>query len=269
MRNTLPWIQAPPPKYQQAPMNLAVGVFDGIHRGHRKLMDTLMKNGGDRAVLSFQPNPARLFNPEKYPGDILSQRLKERTLRQLGIGQLFTIDFSKDFSKLGGRDFLAFLESSLRIRRLVVGEDFRVGRGREIDFPGLVQWGRERGIEVEQAPSVCDGRGRISSTRIRNAVATGDLAAVSNMLGYPFPLDLREGSCQRGEDGLYRVHPDRQSGLIALPPGRYLGGLQQDNRESAFPLEVQRGGDVTLKQGYPNPVRDGEDIIYVYEQIDE
>ncbi len=266
----LPLFRYPDHQRSEQPLySMAIGVFDGLHRGHRALLSRLPEEGTVPAVLTFFPPPARFFRDDQYPGDIMTPRLKRLFLKRLGIDQLFTIDFSSDFSKLGGGIFLNSLEDSFRISRLVVGEDFRLGKDREVDFSGLVQWGRNRGIRVESAPSVMDGDQKISSTRIRNAVATGDAATAVRLLGGPLALDLLAGDWACRPDGLCRYSPDREGGVIPLPPGRYRGGRLYRNGFLRLDLTVQGDTGEILWEEAGEPAENGENIIYVYEQKEE
>jgi len=171
------------------PWHLALGVFDGVHGGHREVIGRAVegarREGGKAAVVTFDPHPIRVLAPDKAPSRLLaSLDHKAQILASVGVDEFFVIHFDPAFAALSGEEFVAMLCGlSPQLRRIAVGEDWRFGAGRRGDVALLERFGQSHGFLVEAVAPVIQAGERISSTRIRQAIRDGNLAAASAMLG--------------------------------------------------------------------------------------
>ncbi len=175
-----------------------IGVFDGIHRGHQRILGLVRQSAGrlglPALVFSFEPTPQEVMSPARAPARLMRLREKVLMLRELGMDCLYCPPFEPGIQQLAPADFVdRFLVRTLGVRHLVVGDDFRFGRDRAGGFADLEAGGREHGFGTEQVGSVMTGGERVSSTAIRAALASGDLAAATGMLGRSYRMVGRVG----------------------------------------------------------------------------
>jgi len=175
------------------PLHLALGVFDGVHVGHRavigRVLEAAKREGGKAGVVTFDPHPIRVLAPDRAPQALLATLdHKARLLAALGVDLLLAIPFDEAFSQMEAEVFLDQL-CRADIRTLSVGEDWRFGRGRRGDLAMLRQVSAKRGFRLEAVPPVMQDGERISSTRIRQAIRDGSLPAVAGMLGQPYSVE--------------------------------------------------------------------------------
>lgn len=203
---------------------VTIGVFDGVHRGHQHLIARLKELAHSRGlatgVVTFHPHPRSVLRPSKPI--IYLTGLEERIalLRNLGVDFVAPLTFTGDLSLLSARQFAGLLVQELQVRLIVVGPDFALGRGREGNAQVLSALGQEMGFAVEVVPLIMDDEGeKIGSTAVRLALAKGEMAHVTWLLGRPFSL---KGPVVRGAGrgkslgfptANIAVAPDR-----ALPP---------------------------------------------------
>lgn len=174
-------------------ISLSIGVFDGVHIGHRQLLsDILSQTGSTSVVLTFKVNPRVYFKDRTYPGDIYTLSQKLSVLSSLGIDTVILIDFSYDFSKLSGKDFLYFVADNCELRHLVLGDNFRCGNGRVTTSYEAVEILKHKNVTVDIGNmAFCEGQ-LVSSSRVRSAVASGKLQEVEKMLERVFSLDIAD-----------------------------------------------------------------------------
>lgn len=198
---------------------IAIGSFDGVHRGHRALLARVVEEaaalGAVPAVLTFEPLPRELLFPERAPPRLSTLSAKLHAFAEAGIGIAYICRFTRAFASLTAEDFAARLRRLHGARRVLVGKDFRFGARRAGDVAFLAAQGARLGFEVETLPTVADGDDRVSSTRVREALSAGDLALAARLLGRPYTV------CGRVVHG---AKLGRNLGFptanIALPPGR-------------------------------------------------
>lgn len=176
-----------PPK----PLHLAIGMFDGVHLGHRAVIEAAVqsarRSGGVAAVLTFAPHPSTLFRPEQPTRMIMDQANKARVLHRLGVDVMITQPFNREFAQVAAEDFLPWLKQRApQLAGIYVGENFRFGRGRQGDIALLVAEGRKHGVTVFSAPRVNFDGEPVSSTRIRALLEAGDVAAANTLFGYSY-----------------------------------------------------------------------------------
>jgi len=179
------------------PCAMTIGVFDGVHLGHCKLINRIVARGPNPTVITFRENPKKIISPINFEGDLFSLRQKIAVFESLGVEQIVLIDFSADFCKLKGKEFLDLLGSDGKMTFLAVGANFRCGHGLDTDAGLIAKLNAEKGIVTEVVKPVvavaADGKptdGNVSSSRIRAAVIGGNLALAAILLGRNFELDI-------------------------------------------------------------------------------
>ena len=181
-------------------MHLAIGMFDGVHLGHQSVISAAIqsaqRSGGLAGVLTFTSHPSRLFRPDNPTLMILSREAKRHVLARFDLDFLVEQEFSSEFAKISAEDFLPLLQRSLpRLTAIYVGENWRFGRGRLGDVPLLIQEARKIGVEVISAPRLNHDGIPISSSRIRELIAAGQIGEANALLGYSY---FSEGTVQSG-----------------------------------------------------------------------
>ena len=172
------------PKQAKLPTALALGSFDGLHAGHRQVIKSITSQGqGIPTVVSFWPHPREvLFGESRLRLDLPNE--KTSLLAPLGIEQLVLITFNNDLASLKAETFIKeILHKTLQAKRIGIGENFRFGKNREGDSSTLKKIGESLGIEVNVVPILKDKVGRMSSSRIRSALSSGDLITAKRLLG--------------------------------------------------------------------------------------
>ncbi len=185
-----------PPLAERRPCALSIGNFDGIHRGHRALLQRVVSVAAERglaaAALTFEPHPREFFAPQQAPLRVANLRDKIAGLQQVGIERVCVQHFTRRFASLSAESFIEqILVAGCRMRWLIVGDDFRFGARRGGDVAMLRQWGAAGGFEVEQMPAVMQAGERVSSSRIRAALHAGDMAGAAALLGHPYAISGR------------------------------------------------------------------------------
>ena len=172
---------------------VTIGTFDGVHVGHRRIIEQLNqlaeKRGGESVVLTFHPHPRMVLHHELDLKLIntLSERLE--LLESVGVDHCIVHPFSVEFSRLSARDYVRdILVSKLSVRSLVIGYDHHFGRNREGDYKVLEEYGGIYEFELEEISPQVLGDVKVSSTKIRAALDAGDIALANEYLQSPFML---------------------------------------------------------------------------------
>jgi len=184
-----------PLRPQRAPA-VAIGNFDGVHLGHQALVRAAVADAraeaGTAMVLTFDPHPARVIAPERAPRTLLTLEQRAEVLAELGIDVVAVLGFDAAVAALSPQDFVReILVRGLGAKVVVVGERFRFGRDRAGDTALLARLGGESGFRVHAPPVVLQDGQPVSSSRIREALAEGDVVAAERLLGRPFFIDGR------------------------------------------------------------------------------
>lgn len=173
------------------PLHLAIGMFDGVHLGHRAVVEAALqsarRSGGVAGVLTFHPHPSAVLRPDRPTPLLMDSPTKARLLQRLGIDAVVVHPFTAEFARLEAEAFPAWLRERLPgLAAVYVGETWRFGAGRRGDVALLLEEGRKLGLSVFSAPPVNFDGEPISSTRIRRLLADGDVACAGALLGYQY-----------------------------------------------------------------------------------
>jgi riboflavin kinase/FMN adenylyltransferase len=175
------------------PVVASIGNFDGVHVGHRAIMGQLESRaselGGSTVVITFSPHPLRILAPERAPRLLSTREQKLELLEGLGVGAVYVVPFDRTFADMPAESFvLEVLVRRVQVSEVLVGPDFRFGRGRAGDVRLLQRMGAEHGFSAAPVAPVLLGGERISASRIRDALSVGDVADAARLLGRPFAL---------------------------------------------------------------------------------
>ncbi len=173
------------------PLQLAIGMFDGVHLGHRAVVASAVaaarRTAGLAGVLTFWPHPSIFFRAASPTRLIMSPADKVRALAALGIEAIITLKFSEDLARLPAEEFLPYLRRHLpRLAGVHVGDNWRFGRGRTGDSALLVREGARLGLTVVSVPRIELACAPVSSTRIRELLQSGEISRANGMLGAPY-----------------------------------------------------------------------------------
>ncbi|MDO8542746.1 MAG: riboflavin biosynthesis protein RibF [Opitutaceae bacterium] len=173
------------------PLHLAIGMFDGVHLGHRAVIESAVHparaSAGLAGVLTFWPHPSALFRPENPTRLMQDAATKSRMLIALGVDVVITQAFTAELAVIEAEEFLPWLRQKLaHLAAVYVGENFRFGHGRRGDVSLLIANGRKYGVHVFSVPRVNLDGDPISSTRIRAQLEAGDIEAANSLLGYDY-----------------------------------------------------------------------------------
>lgn len=171
----------------------SIGNYDGVHRGHQTVLRELKQRaaglGVPATVIVFEPTPQEFFALNAPPARLMRFGEKFRALADNGVDRILCLHFDQRLAELSPENFIArILLQGLGVRHLVVGDDFRFGHERRGDFALLQRAGETQGFEVQDTGALLADGERVSSTRIREALAAGDMARAAAMLGRPFAL---------------------------------------------------------------------------------
>ena len=182
-----------PPLDVQAPIALAAGNFDGLHRGHQDVIHSARGAAGIRRgqawVLTFEPHPLQILRPEVAPPMLMTGERKLERLAELELDGVLVLPFTRRFSRLSPGDFVVALRRTVpALRHMTVGRDWRFGFQAEGTVDTLRRLGAEHGFEVTAVPPRQVDGAPVSSTRLRQAVYRGDFEAYRRLAGEPYCL---------------------------------------------------------------------------------
>ena len=173
-----------------------IGNFDGVHLGHQAVLGQLSERAAElglpMVVVTFEPQPQEFFSPATAPPRLTRLREKLEALRRYAVERVLVLRFDARLAALTADQFIQqVLVGGLDVRYLVVGDDFRFGQGRAGDFRLLQETGAREGFQVVNMHTFAVGGERVSSTRVRTALAQGDLEAAEALLGRPYRISGR------------------------------------------------------------------------------
>ncbi len=183
------------------PVILTIGNFDGLHRGHkrilRKVINRAREEGGTSLVVTFEPHPLKVLYPERAPQLIQTLRQKRDIIAHLGIQALLEIPFTEEFGKISADAFTRLLAERLGPAEIYIGEDFRFGKGREGDIAFLQTLQEELGYKAGAFKKLSVDGEIVSSTLIRKLLLEGKMDKAVRLLGRPY---LIGGVVEHGEN---------------------------------------------------------------------
>ncbi len=181
------------------PRVATIGTFDGVHRGHRALIEHAASRareaGVPLTVITFDPVPAAVLRPEQFPGAIASPDEKARELKAAGAGEIIVLPFTPELSRVTAETFMDVLANDARVAELYTGEGFALGHKRRGTIDVLTRLAADRGMRFEAIPRIEDHHGVVSSSEIRRAIQRGDATLAASLLGRWFRV---EGEVIRG-----------------------------------------------------------------------
>lgn len=168
--------------------SVALGYFDGVHRGHQRIIAAAVREarreGLKSIVLTFEPHPLAVLKPEAAPPLLTPFDEKARLVRALGVDVLLVLHFTPSLAQMQASSFVRdVLVGNLKVRHVTVGYNYTFGRGGEGTAEALITWGEELGFRVSVVPAVLVGGETVSSSRIRELLAAGELEKATAFLG--------------------------------------------------------------------------------------
>jgi riboflavin kinase/FMN adenylyltransferase len=232
---------------------LTIGVFDGVHRGHLYLLDRLRERAAERGLaagaITLHPHPALVLNPQAGIVYLTSLEVRIQLLQESGIDFALPLTFTLEVAHLSAEEFVSDLQERLRMRFLLIGPDFALGRGRQGNAKVLAEIGERQGFEVEQAPPLIENGIVVSSSTIRVALEAGDIDMVNRLLGRTFAL---HGPIIRGVErghilGFPTANVAMDTGLAMPPFGVYVTRAWVDGK--GYPSVTNIGRRPTFDDG--------------------
>lgn len=224
---------------------IALGNFDGVHGGHLTVLDQARRLAAELraplAVALFQPHPRRYFAPDSAPFKLMSHDWRNEKLAAVGAEAVYALPFDQSMSAMSPEEFVeTVLHRGLGVRGVVTGADFRFGKGRAGDAEQLETHCAARGITAQRAALFNDSEEKVSSSRIRNALAEGDVASAARWLGGAWRV---EGEVQHG---------DKRGRTIGFPTANVLLGDYTRPAKGVYAVRVGLPGEPPLRPGVAN-----------------
>ena len=209
----------------------SIGSFDGVHLGHQTVLGQLAEKavelGLPTTVIVFEPLPREYFAGGHGPARLTRFREKVQALRRFSVDRLLCLRFDRRLAEMPATRFIErILVRGLGVRHLVVGDDFRFGRGREGDFHTLQEAGRRYGFSVAHMLTFDIDGARVSSTRVREALARGDLETAARLLGRPYRMSGRV------------AHGDKRGRVLGFPTANIRLARRVSPLQGVFAVEM-------------------------------
>ena len=172
---------------------ITIGTFDGVHLGHRKILERLINNAKatnlKSTVLTFFPHPRMVLQKDVDIKLLNTLEEKKQIMETLGLDYLIIHPFTKEFSRLTATEFVEdILVDGLKAKKIIIGYDHRFGRNRNANIQDLIAFGNTLGFDVEEIPAQEIDDVSVSSTKIRNALLEGDIETANSYLSYAYML---------------------------------------------------------------------------------
>jgi riboflavin kinase/FMN adenylyltransferase len=229
---------------------LTIGVFDGVHIGHRHLMSKLTELARKQSTLSgvitFSQNPKEVLAPHSQPPFLTDIERRIELIKDEGVDEVIPLTFTPELAKLTPKEFLELLKKQLSMKGLVVGPDFALGKNREGNTDLLRQLGQEMGFSLTVVPPLTVDGEVVSSTAIRQALAKGDTKRVQKLMGRPFSLhgQVVRGDKRGAELGFPTANMDVDRGQALPADGVYTSRAFIDAQ--AYPSMTNIGTNPTF-----------------------
>lgn len=238
---------------ERPPVVATVGAFDGIHRGHHRLLGQVVERarclGLESLCITFDPHPDIVLYPERRLSYLTDRAEKERVLRQLALDHVMVIEFTTELSMLSPEEFLGLIEKEHPLAELWVGSDFALGRGRSGTIPALAELGRIHEFALHVVPPQRADREIISSTFIRSLLSQGNVRQANRLLGRRYRISgVVESGAARGRQLGFPTANIRPDPRRALPAdGVYAAVVSLDGTE--YRAVANLGSRPTFKEG--------------------
>jgi len=235
---------------------LTIGVFDGVHAGHRYLLKTLQQQAAEKNLLSgvvtFNPHPQSVLHPRNQLLWLSDPEDRVKSLQKLGINLVAVLTFTPEVAQLSAQEFMSLVKKHLRMRSIMVGPDFTLGRGQEGNIHLLRALGREMKFSVEVIPPYTINGEVVSSTLIRQALTQGDMGKVRRLMGHYFQIGGKViASDRRGRIlGFPTANLDIKPQQALPGNGIYATITQVDDKQ--FPSATNIGTRPTFGEGEKN-----------------
>lgn len=235
---------------------LTIGVFDGVHAGHRYLLETLQQQAAEKNLLSgvvtFNPHPQSVLHPRNQLLWLSDPEDRVKSLQKLGINLVAVLTFTPEVAQLSAQEFMSLVKKHLRMRSIMVGPDFTLGRNQEGNIQLLRALGREMKFSVEVIPPYTINGEVVSSTLIRQALAQGDMEKVRRLMGHYFQIGGKIiASDRRGRIlGFPTANLDIKPQQALPGNGIYATITQVDDKQ--FPSATNIGTRPTFGEGEKN-----------------
>jgi riboflavin kinase / FMN adenylyltransferase len=219
---------------------LTIGTFDGVHLGHQKIISYLneeaKKVNGQSALFTFYPHPKMVLNPDNHGIKLIqTQEEKLKKLERMGLQNIIVHPFTREFSQLTALEFVRdILVKKLNVKHLVIGYDHQFGKNREGGIDFLNEVAPTFGFQVTEITAKEIDEVNVSSTKIRNAILTGDIETANAFLGEPFSItgEVVKGKQLGRTFGFPTANVDLKSSIKLLPPdGVYIVEVVLANQE--------------------------------------
>ena len=242
------------------PSAVTIGKFDGLHQGHRAVIGDLLAAAGDTlvpAVVTFDRNPLELLRPEACPPPLVGPGQKLELLESAGVAAVLVLAFDAERAAQEPEAFVReVLVDALHVRRLLVGDDFRFGRGGRDDTALLIRMGSELGFEVEVQQQIETAARRVSSTWIRELLSAGAIEEAANLLGRPPAVRgvVVHGAHRGRELGYPTANLAQESDGMIPADGVYAGRLLDGEDGADYPAAISVGSNPTFEGVPPKQV---------------
>ncbi len=235
---------------------LSVGNFDGVHLGHREIIRRLRELAGGRGLpavaVTFDPHPAAVLRPDRMPPPLTTVQRRAELLLGLGLDAVVVLDTTADLLGLSPENFYAeVLRTCLRGAAFVEGDDFRFGAGRQGDTETLRAWANRDGLAFAAVSPVVADDGAVSSSRIRQLLSSGEVAAAADLLGAAYAI---KGTVEHGQHrGAAIGFPTANLTDVAtlLPAAGVYAGLATTAAGSRHAAAIHIGKNLTFAAARP------------------
>lgn len=228
---------------------VAIGVFDGVHRGHQQLIADAISGGisdgpaTDVVVLTFDPHPAAVLAPGREPCLLLTLADRREALLAAGASRVEVVPFTAELSQWSAQRFIDDVVMPLNPATVCVGSNFRFGRAASADADDLVGFGAERGFTVAVVPLAADGSAALSSSRARELISQGRVTEAAAILGRPHRVvgPVVHGDARGRELGFPTANVRVDAAYCVPADGVYAGRLTVLSSDRAFEAAVSVG----------------------------
>ena len=230
-------------QFREQKVALAIGVFDGLHLGHRKLIERVVSASPFLlpVIITFRKPPRELLTSQSLNANILPFEQKLKLLKALGVKLTVAVDFSQKFSKMRAIDFIKRLVNSFLLKKIVVGENFHFGRNREAGTQLLAGVGSSLGFVLEVVSTVQYKGARVSSTRLRHLLREGNFHEARAMMLSDYRIWIPKKADIQKEGGCcYILHKELTQ--LVPRPGQYRCILEGEGLNSEQIINISQDG---------------------------